>query len=92
MSELDEHTAERGPGTGWDLHEYRHCALTHLGEQGTSLLMAKSRRKKSERVRRYFKPLAPFRPSRRRHRSGLLVGEVRRLQLQRCPCRHRQPP
>ncbi|GAA3505599.1 hypothetical protein GCM10019016_127120 [Streptomyces prasinosporus] len=21
---LDEHTAVRGPGTGWDLHEYRH--------------------------------------------------------------------
>lgn len=36
---LDEHTTLRGPGTGWDLHEYRHCALTHLGEQGASLLM-----------------------------------------------------
>ncbi len=33
---LDEHTAVRGPGTGWDLHEYRHSALTHLGEQGAS--------------------------------------------------------
>jgi hypothetical protein len=32
----DEHTALRGPGTGWDLYEYRHCALTHLGEQGAS--------------------------------------------------------
>lgn len=55
---LDEHTAVRGPGTGWDLHEYRHSALTHLGEQGTSLLMlmAKSRHKKPENVRRYFKP------------------------------------
>lgn len=55
---LDEHTALRGPGTGWDLHEYRHSALTHLGEQGTSLLMlmAKSRHKKPENVRRYFKP------------------------------------
>lgn len=42
---LDAHTAVRGPGTGWDLHEYRHSALTHLGEQGASLLMlmAKSR-------------------------------------------------
>lgn len=28
---LDEHTAVRGRGTGWDLHEYRHSALTHLG-------------------------------------------------------------
>ncbi|WP_433411504.1 hypothetical protein ACQP1V_22785 [Microtetraspora malaysiensis] len=34
-----------GPGTGWDLHEFRHSGLTHLGEQGASLLMlmAKSR-------------------------------------------------
>ncbi|ALV49430.1 MULTISPECIES: tyrosine-type recombinase/integrase [Streptomyces] len=55
---LDEHTAVHGPGTGWDLHEYRHSALTHLGEQGASLLMlmAKSRHKKPENVRRYFKP------------------------------------
>ncbi|MEU9891843.1 hypothetical protein [Sphaerisporangium sp. NPDC051011] len=36
----------------------RHSALTHLGEQGTSLLMlmAKSRHKKPENVRHYFKP------------------------------------
>lgn len=55
---LDEHTALRGLGTGWDLHEYRHSALTHLGEQGASLLMlmAKSRHKKPENLRRYFKP------------------------------------
>ncbi|WP_062214428.1 site-specific integrase [Streptomyces sp. NBRC 109706] len=48
----------RGPGTGWDLHEYRHSSLSHLGEQGASLLMlmAKSRHKKPENVRRYFKP------------------------------------
>ncbi|GII97596.1 hypothetical protein [Sinosporangium siamense] len=33
-------------------------ALTHLGEQGASLpmLMAESRHKKPENVRRYFKP------------------------------------
>jgi integrase len=45
-------------GTGWDLHEYRHSGLTHLGEQGASLLelMAKSRHKKPENVKRYFKP------------------------------------
>jgi integrase len=57
---LDEHTAVRGPGTGWDLHEWRHSSLTHLGEQGASLLMlmAKSRHKKPENVRRYFKPSA----------------------------------
>ncbi len=55
---LDEHTAVRGPGTRWDLHEYRHSALTHLREQGASLLMlmAKSRHKKPANVRRYFKP------------------------------------
>ncbi|MEU6654432.1 hypothetical protein ABZ904_34625, partial [Streptomyces sp. NPDC046900] len=39
---------------------YRHSALTHLGEQGASLLMlmlmAKSRHKKPENVRRYFTP------------------------------------
>lgn len=46
------------PCEGWDLHEYRHSSLTHLGEAGTSLLMlmAKSRHKKPENVRRYFKP------------------------------------
>jgi hypothetical protein len=45
---------------GWDLHEYRHSALTQLGEQSASLLMlmAKSRRKKPESVCRYFKPSA----------------------------------
>lgn len=55
---FDERTALRGPGTGWDLHEYRHSAQSHLGEQGASLLMitAKSRRKRPENVRRYFKP------------------------------------
>jgi integrase len=55
---LDAHTALGGPGTGWDLHELRHSALTHLGEGGASLLMlmAKSRHKKTENVRRYFHP------------------------------------
>lgn len=55
---LAEHTAVRGPGAGWYLHEYRHSSLTHLGEQGASLLMlmAKSPHKKPENVRRYFKP------------------------------------
>ncbi|WP_320068713.1 hypothetical protein [Micromonospora sp. RTGN7] len=55
---LDGHTVTRGPGIGWDLREYRHSFLTHLGEQGTNLLMlmAKSRHKKPENVCRYFKP------------------------------------
>ena len=48
----------RGAGTGWDLHEFRFSALTHLGEAGTSLLMlmAKSGHRKPENLRRYFKP------------------------------------
>ncbi|WP_199716843.1 hypothetical protein [Micromonospora musae] len=56
---LDEHTSVGGtPGTGWDLHEWRHSSLTHLGEVEASLLMlmAKSRRKKPENVRKYFHP------------------------------------
>jgi hypothetical protein len=55
---LDAHTELGGPGTGWDPHELRHSALTHLGEGGASLLMlmAKSRYKKPEKVRRYSHP------------------------------------
>jgi site-specific recombinase XerD len=55
---LDTATATDGPGTGWDLHELRHSSLTHLGESGASLLelMAKSRHRKAENLRRYFKP------------------------------------
>ncbi|MFH5227598.1 tyrosine-type recombinase/integrase [Antrihabitans spumae] len=51
-------TATHGPGTGWDLHEIRHSSLTHLGEAGASLLelMAKSRHRKPDSLRRYFKP------------------------------------
>ncbi|WP_225994120.1 hypothetical protein [Actinomadura rudentiformis] len=51
-------TALGGPGTGWDPHELRHSAQTRLGEGGASLLMllAKSRHKKPENVRRYFRP------------------------------------
>ncbi|MGW5754424.1 tyrosine-type recombinase/integrase [Nocardia rhamnosiphila] len=50
--------ATDGPGTGWDLHELRHSGLPHLGESGASLLelMAKSRHRKAENLRRYFKP------------------------------------
>lgn len=55
---LDAATAVDGPGSGWDLHELRHSGLTHLGESGVSLLelMAKSRHRKAENLRRYFKP------------------------------------
>lgn len=55
---LDAATATDGPATGWDLHELRHSGLTHLGESGASLLqlMAKSRHRRPENLRRYFKP------------------------------------
>ena len=39
---LDAHTALGGPGTGWDLHEFRHSALTHLDECRASLLMLRA--------------------------------------------------
>ncbi|MEE1766909.1 hypothetical protein PUR34_01415 [Streptomyces sp. JV185] len=58
---LDVHATVGGmPGTGWDLHEYWHSGLTHLGEAGASLpmLMAKSRHRKPENVGRYFHPSA----------------------------------
>jgi integrase len=57
---LDAHTAAGGPGTGWDLHDLRHSCLTHLGEAEASLLMlmAKSRHRKPENLRRYFHPSA----------------------------------
>lgn len=56
---LDRHTAVGcAAGSGWDLHEWPHSGLTHLGEAGVSLLMlmAKSRHRKPENVKRYFKP------------------------------------
>jgi hypothetical protein len=55
---LDAATATDGPGTGWDLDELRHSGLTHLRESGASLLelMAASRHRKAENLRRYFKP------------------------------------
>lgn len=55
---LDAATATHGPGTGWDLHELRHSGLTHLRESGANLLelMAKSRHRKADTLRHYFKP------------------------------------
>jgi hypothetical protein len=46
----EEHTAVRGPGTGWDLHDYR-AFLTHLGEAGAILLSANGRSAESHRTR-----------------------------------------
>jgi hypothetical protein len=56
---LDRHSALAGPGTGWDLHEFRHSALTHLGRTpgvNLLLLMAKSRHRKADSLRIYFHP------------------------------------
>ncbi|MEV0298450.1 hypothetical protein [Nocardia sp. NPDC050710] len=55
---LDAATAVDTPGTGWDQHELRRSGLTHLGESGAGLLelMAKSRHRKAENLRRYSKP------------------------------------
>jgi len=43
---------------GWTLHQLRHSALTHLGEQGVSavLLQAKSRHQDPRTLGRYVKP------------------------------------
>ena len=56
---LDHHTALAGAGSGWDLHEFRHSALTHLGRTpgvNLLLLMAKSRHRKADSLRVYFHP------------------------------------
>lgn len=55
---LDQHTALRGPGTGWDPSQWHHSGLTHLGEQGESELMpmAEPRHKKAGKVRRCSEP------------------------------------
>ncbi len=47
----------QAPG-GWDLHQLRHLALTHLAEQNTSLplLMAKSRHASLRSLQRYARP------------------------------------
>lgn len=57
---LDQHTASAGPGSGWELSEFRRSGLTHLGEKGASelMLMAKSRHRRPESIRQYFKPTA----------------------------------
>lgn len=55
---LDAYTAWHGAGTGWDLSQFRHSALTHLVEAGASLmmLMTKSRHRNPENLRRYLNP------------------------------------
>ncbi|MGW6357841.1 hypothetical protein ACWFR5_22370 [Streptomyces sp. NPDC055092] len=80
LQTLDVSSAERTGAApvqlalGWDLHEYRHSGLTHLGEQGASLpmLMAKSRHKKPENVRN------TYRRARSTGRGGVCVVRWRR--------------
>ncbi len=63
----DAHRAIGGvPGTGWDLHEYRHSGLTRLGKAGAGLpmLMAKSwHRKPVGRLDRGWRPQTENRTS-----------------------------
>jgi len=44
--------------TGWELHQLRHSAATHLGEQGVplQLIMAKTRHKNPRTAMRYVRP------------------------------------
>ena len=48
----------KASGQKWTLHQLRHSALTHLGEQGVSapLLMAKSRHRDPRTLARYVRP------------------------------------
>ncbi len=44
--------------TGWELHQLRHSAATHLGEQGIplQLIMAKTRYRNPRTAMRYVRP------------------------------------
>ncbi len=44
--------------TGWDLHQFRHSAATHLGEKNVplQLIMAKTRHRSPRTAMRYIKP------------------------------------
>jgi len=66
---LDRYTTP-GPGiAGWDLHQLRHSAATHLGEAnvGLQLIMAKTRHRNPRTAMRYVKP------------GGVAVAEVTEL-------------
>jgi integrase len=47
-----------GQYTGWELHQLRHSAATHLGDKGVplQLIMAKTRHRNPRTVMRYVKP------------------------------------
>jgi integrase len=55
---LDQYTSPSDGVPGWDLHQLRHSAATHLGEQNVELglLMAKTRHRNPRTAMRYVKP------------------------------------
>lgn len=55
---LGQHTSPGAGRPGWDLHQLRHSAATHLGEQqvGLGLLMAKTRHRSPRTAMRYVRP------------------------------------
>lgn len=55
---LDRYTSPAQGKPGWDLHQLRHSAATHLGEAnaGLQLIMAKGRWRNSRTAMRYVKP------------------------------------
>jgi integrase len=55
---LDRATSPGGGRPGWDLHQLRHSAATHLGEAGVALqlIMAKTRHRNPRTAMRYVNP------------------------------------
>ncbi len=55
---LDRYTSPGDGRPGWDLHQLRHSAATHLGDQKVplQLIMAKTRHRNPRTAMRYVKP------------------------------------
>ena len=55
---LDHYTSPGDGRPGWDLHQLRHSAATHLGEGNVALqlIMAKTRHRNPRTAMRYVKP------------------------------------
>ncbi len=55
---LDAYTSPGDGRPGWDLHQFRHSAATHLGDKKVplQLIMAKTRHKSPRTAMRYVKP------------------------------------
>jgi integrase len=55
---LDQYTSPGDGKPGWDLHQLRHSAATHLGELnvGLQLIMGKTRHRDPRTAMRYIKP------------------------------------